>query len=319
MTYSCTTFGDLKVPYFEIHEDVGTPYKEEEVTILPKDKSKIGMFEIPDLKVRSFKDDLVKSKREEAEAKGRIFFDGPQTRLIEYDIDELSHKVNLLLDGTSYFTFNATNKSLDNPEVRRMLEERGSSYYNLDDGLANPIGVNLNVISEPDNSIIITKRSEKLSMYPSLKGTPAGFFEPIKHNYNLFNAARAEAKEEAGIPVDEIKMIGLGRAGDDRHIEVLMTAKTPYNKEKILAAPKSAKWEHQKMELVPFEPKEVMKHLTETIKEEPQGVPKNTGVWIPGKSPAWCPGQWEVVKDQLINEFGFDEVWQAYEDTRHKQ
>jgi len=342
MNYSCTIFGDLRVPYFELHGNVKRPYSGKEIICKPIFlKGEEESFEIPDFEVKSFKDRLVEAKRKEAESQGRTLFDGPMVRLKDYSVDDELHLLNLELQRTSFFTFTATNKSIDNPEVRRMVDERGPSYTNLNDGLANPIGVNVVLISEPDNAIVITKRSEKLAQYPGLYGVPAGFMNPDKDRLHFkeqdspvkdselgsvaypekfFYAptitGEREVKEEMGVPIIESSAIELGRAGDDKHLEFSMVAKTPYTKEKILSAPKTSKWETQQINIVPFEPKEVMKYLVETVKEEPKGVPKGTGVWIPGKSPAWVPAQWEAVKAHLISEFDFDEVWNAYEETR---
>jgi len=346
MNYQGTVFGDLLVPYFELHENLENPYTQDDVVCRPsfwKDGASEKVFEIPDLEVRKLKDRLVEQKKEDAKLNKRVFFDGSLVRLKEYSLNDEIHKLYLELQRTSFFTFSATNKSLDNPEVRRMINERGASYTNLDDGLANPIGVNIVLISKPDNAIILTKRSGKLSQYPELYGIPAGFmsaekdrkyfkeqdapvtgseFGPITYTekfvYNPFLTAKREVTEEAAnnITIDSIKMMGNGKAVDDRHNEFQMIAETPSTVEKILSAPKSSKWETEKLFGVPFNPKNAMEYLTKTIKEEPKGVPKGTGAWVPGKSPEWVPAHWKAVHSALIQKFGFDEVWNAYEETR---
>ena len=306
MAYPGEVFGDLKIPYVELHEDVGKPYSEKEV------KVKItGMFEIPYPKVRKFKEELVEKKRKEAEEKGRSFFDGSMVRLSGYNVDDTNHKLFLEGERTSYFTFAATNKSIDKEMVREMMKLRGDSYLNLNDGLANPIGVNVGLVSEPDNMMIITKRSEKLGQYPDLHGIAAGFMNPDKDR-SPFDTARREVKEEMGVDIKDLKMFGIGRAGDDRHIEAQMYATTDYTTEEIQSAPKSGKWEHTEIHYVDFTPKDVMSYLTRTISEEPAGVPPGTGVWMPGESPKWVPAQWKVVLDILTREYGFDKVWEEY-------
>ncbi|MCD6477692.1 MAG: NUDIX domain-containing protein [Candidatus Aenigmarchaeota archaeon] len=305
--YKGEVFGDLKIPFVVLHEDAKKPYSEDEV----ETNLSSSIFEIPDSIVRNFKEEVVEKKRKEAEEKGKAFFDGPMTRLEDYTVDDTDHKLYLYLERTSYFTFAATNKSIDKEMVREMMKLRGDSYLNLNDGLANPIGVNVGVVSESDNVIIITRRSEKLSQYPGLYGIPAGFMNPDKDK-TPFDTARREVEEEMGIDVNDLKMIGIGRAGDDRHVEALMSAITDYTTEEIEAAPKSGKWEHVEINYVDFTPKDVMNHLTKTISEEPAGVPPGTGVWIPGKSPSWVPAQWRSVMDILINEYGFKDVWEEY-------
>jgi hypothetical protein len=314
LDYRGTVFGDLLVPYFELHENLKEPYKEKDVVITKTPTH----FEIPDLKVRSFKEKLAEAKKLDAEKNGRKYFDNPATRLVNYSVDDDNHKLCLELQETTYSTFSATNKSVDNVEVKRMIEERGASYDNLDDGLANAIGVNVNLFSIPDNSIVIMERSMNSDQYPGLFGIPAGFFNPVKHNYNPFNTGRMEVEEEVGVPVEELLMFGLGRALDDRHTEILMTAKTPYTKEQILSAPKTSRWEGKiKPEnIMSFEPEKIMKLLTKTIHEEPKGIPRDTGAWVVDRSPSWVGAHWKAISDQLIYEFGFDEVWNAYEETR---
>lgn len=312
--YEGTIFGDLRIPYFELHEDLKNPYSEKDVIIeTPK-----TAFEIPDPVVRSFKDRLAEQKAKDAALNGRKYFDNPAARLVGYSVDDDNHKLHLNIQDTMYSAFSATNKSIDNPEVARMVSERGKSFENLNDGLANAIGVNVNLFSVPDNSMVIIERSQALDQYPGMLGIPAGFFNPKKHNYTPFNVAKAEVEEEVGVPVEDVKMFGLGRACDDRHSEFLMTAKTPYSKEKILSAPKTGKWEGKirPENIIPFEPKNIMKLLTKTVSGEPKGVPKDTGYWIAGKSPSWVPAHWKAVQAELINQFGFDEVWNAYDETR---
>lgn len=312
--YAGTIFGDLKIPCFELHENLVQPYKESDIII---EKSS-APFEIPDPIVRSYKDRLAEERAKDAALHGRKYFDNPAARLVSYSVDDDKHQLHLNLQDAMYSDFSATNKSIDNPLVKTMVSQRGSDMENLNDGLANAIGVNVNLLSEPDNSIVIIERSPALDQYPGLYGIPAGFFNPKKSDYNPFNIAKSEAHEEVGVPIEEINMFGLDRACDDRHIEVLMTAKTPYTKEKILSAPKSGKWEGKiKPEnIIDFEPKKIMKLLTKTVSEEPKGVPKGTNYWVPGQSPAWAPAHWKAVQAELINQFGFDEVWNAYEEAR---
>lgn len=312
--YHGQVFGDLLVPFYELHENIMAPYQEKEVIL----RKVPGEFEIPDARVRSLKDRILEMKKADAEKNKTTFFDSPAARLVGYSVNDDDHKVYIDVQDTTYFTNAATNKSLDNQEVKRMLEERGSSYENLEDGLANIIGVSVSVLSKPDNSLLIVERSQNVDQYPGLLGLPAGFFNPKKHNYNPFNTARMEVEEEVGIPIENLKMFGLGRALDDRHGEILMTAETPYTAEKIISAPKTAKWEGKitPSSIVPFEPEKLMKIMIRTIKEEPRGVPKGIGAWVVGKSPSWVPAAWEDVKSLMINKSRFDEVWNAYEETR---
>lgn len=309
--YSGIVFGELRVPCFQLYEDVSNPYSEEDVIF----KEMSGTFEIPDLKVRIFRDKMLERERENSAKKGEEFVDGVKARLVGYSINKDNHTMYLTLQKANFSSHLATNLSLTNPEVMRMVKERGDDYRNLDDGLSNITGTNIGLISTPDNSIVLTKRSEELRQYPGLFGIPAGFAIPPRDDFNLFNTVRRESQQEVGVPLDKIQMIGVVRSLDDRHPGGLFMATTSYTGEQILAAPKSGKWEHKDIIIVPFEPKKVMGLLTETIKEEPPGVPKGTGTWIPGKSPKWDPTHWEVTTAMLIKKYGFDEVWNAYQEV----
>ena len=174
MMSDLVVFGDLQVPYFEFLQDCKNFYSEKEVESRPTGRT----FQISDLRVRNFKDELVELKKKEAKEKGRSFHDGRMARLVDFNPDDTSHKLYMDVERTSYFTYSATNKSLDNKMVKEMMKKRGDSYSNLNDGLPNPIGVSSVVVSNPDNVVIIIKRSDKLSQYPGLFGIPGGFMDP---------------------------------------------------------------------------------------------------------------------------------------------
>lgn len=288
-------FDGLRVPYVEIHEDPENPYNESEVHT-----KMVGSFEIPDLKVRNFKEELVSSKEEEAKKNNKSFFDGSAMRLKKYTIDDSNHQVYLDLEKTSFFTYAATNKSTDKEPVKTMLKERGDSYQNLDDGLANPIGVNNVLLSRPDNSVVIMQRSPNLAVYPDCFGVPAGFFNSDKDGISLYRCSSREIKEESGVGISKSEMLGFGR-DEDRHFEFLMLTETEWPVEKIKAAPKSAKWESSQIYYIDFEPRPVMKYLTKTID---------------GKTVKWVPSQWNAVMKALVRKYGFDDVWDAYQNIK---
>ena len=133
MNYPCTVFGDLRIPYFEFHNDVERPYSSEEVICRPfilKDATE-DAFEIPDSTVKGSKDKLAETKRKEAENQRKVFFDGPMVQLKSYSVNDELHKLNMDLGRTSFFTYAATNKSVDNEEVKRMVNEVSKSIYQI--------------------------------------------------------------------------------------------------------------------------------------------------------------------------------------------
>ncbi len=311
INYPCTNFGPLRIPYYPCVEDPENPYRETDVEIIVNPEK----FRIPDERVREFMEKNVKEREKQAIKEGKAFFDGPMTRLYDYVVDDENHKLILYVQPTSYFTFAFTNKRLDEDIVWQMVEKRGKEYTNLDDGLANPIGNNILVITD-DGYVVLNKRSEKLSQYPGLYGIlPAGFTSPEKDRHNPFNTARREAQEELGVKIKNLFLIGLGRAGDDRHSETEFIAGTNYTINEVLSTPKSGRYEAQRIIPVEFNPRKLAYYLTRTVKDIPKGAVKRGNTWIPGKSPAWVPAQWKVTVDALIKEHGFDKVYREIENA----
>jgi len=227
---------------------------------------------------------------------------------------------------TSWFTYFATNKSLD----EKILEQEGRKVsvrqkyvknpLDLNDVLANPIGCSATVISEPDNNFMMVERSMKLSQYPGLYGDyAAGFMNPDKDlidgKPNPFKTLQREIQEEAGIAcsINDIKLFGIGRAMDDLHGEIWGELRTPLTVQEILSAPVKDKYENLRRFDVPFEPKEVLRYITKTIDQIPIGVPPESCVWIIGRSPKWVPAHAVNTIHSLEREYGHDKVIKALE------
>lgn len=310
--YPCVTFGELRIPYFPLFEDVERGYTEEEVKRHVNNK----VFTIPDEKVRKYHEKTIKMKEREARKMKKVFFDGPLVRLNDYKTD--FHEIELYLQRTSFFSFVSTNKSLDNDLVWKMVEKRGKEYTNLNDGLANPIGCNLLTLTS-DGYVIMNKRSNKISQYPELYGIlPAGFCDPERDEYNPFNTVKREGKEEIGVEIKEPKLLGFGRAGDDRHIEFLFFGETDYKSQEIKSTPKPGKYEMKELILSEFEPKKLAPYIVKTVNRAPKGAVERENVWVPGRSPTWVPAQVYGVILALIKEYGFDQTHRAINDVYHE-
>lgn len=316
VNYVCTTFGELLIPFYNLVEDPENPYRENEVRINPITEP----FRIPDDAVREFMDENIKAKEKKMKDEGKQFVNNPTARLKAFTaIDEDNHKLELSVQRSDFFTNEMTNKSLDNDIVWRMVEERGSQYSNLDDGLCNAIGNNILVRSIPDTAVFLNKRSENIAQYPGLYGVlPAGFTNPDKDNYIMFNTARREAIEELGIKnIENIQLLGIGRAGDDRHIEFNFLAETDYTVKEVLSTPKTARYESAEIIPVEFEPDKLAPYLARTVSDVPKGAVRRGGAWVPGKSPAAVPAQGKIVIDALVMEYGFDRTYKAIEKAFH--
>lgn len=316
--YLGTVFGELRIPchayvegFFDF-EDVECLY-DPSTLMLPAD-------------IDTFKTQLVEKKKNEAEARGAPFFDGQMVRLNDYgvkikDLKTEDQKLVLTLSRTSWFTYSSTNKSLD----EKILEEQGRKFsvrekyvtdsLNLSDVLANPIGCSATVISEPDHSLMMTERSMKLAQYPGLYGDyAAGFMNPDKDlvdgKPNPFKTLEREAKKEAGIDfsVNDLKLLGVGRAMDDLHGEIWGELRSSLTVQEILSLPVRDKYENLRRFSVPFEPKDVLKYVATTIDSTPIGVPPASGAWVIGKSPKWVPAHALNTIRSLEREYGHDKL-----------
>jgi len=131
----------------------------------------------------------------------------------------------LEIKPTSWLTYQTTNLSLDrevclsNGSRISIRKKYGINVENLDDFLANPIGVSAMLISEPDNATFLVKRSKMLDQYPGLYGVfAAGFMERERDSLagvpNPFKTIQREIKEEVGIDVElnDFKIFCIGRA-----------------------------------------------------------------------------------------------------------
>jgi len=316
--YLGTIFGELRIPCHVYtdgsfsYEDVECLYDPSEL-ILPSD-------------IAAFKDQLVDRKKKEAESRGAPFFDGPQVRLKDYGIkieDQRTeaHKLVLKFGKSTWFSYSTTNRSLDDKILEQedrkvsIREKYIRNPLDLNDVLANSTGCSATVISEPDHKLVMVERSMKLSQYPGLYGDAvAGFMHREKDlvdgKPNPFKTLQREAQEEAGITcsVNDLKLLGIGRAMDDLHGEIWGELRTPLTVQEIYSAPKKDKYEALRMFDIPFEPKEVLKYLIKTIDQIPVGVPSESNVWITSRSPKWVPAHAVNTIHSLEREYGHDKV-----------
>jgi|GEM_PF-1691007 len=279
--------------------------------------------------IRAYIKPMVEKRRKEAETRGAPFFDGQMVRLVDYGIkvedkDAEIEKDRLILKvaPTSFFTYSATNKSIDEKILTDQYEKPisirnkyGLNVLNLNDCLSNPIGVSSTVISEPDHKLVMVERSEKLAQYPSLYGDAgAGFMDwtrdVVAGAPSPFKTIQRELEEETGVKcsINDFKLFTVGRALDDLHGELFGEVRTNYTVQEILSAPKSKKYESLRMIDVPFVPKEVLKYVTATIDKIPTGVPTESGAWVIGQSPKWVPAHAVNTVQSLVREYGQEKV-----------
>jgi len=217
---------------------------------------------------------------------------------------------NAVLQPTSFTAHAATNKLIETPfrelDGKTIKEKYGLENPRcLDNVLANPIGVNA-AFRTTDGYLIVVERSDKLAQYPGLWGVPAGFMNPDKDKTPFDTASRDASIEEVGRKMAEARLLELGRALDDWHVEIIMEGIIDGTSSQVKSAPKSGEWEAKGRYLVPFDPRSCAAYLAKMIEKIPPSVPESA--WITGKSPKWVPAHWRTVYLALARIHGQDEV-----------
>ncbi len=182
-------------------------------------------FQLPE-RINAYKNRVMKRREAEAEKAGRVLFDGKLVRLVDYFPNENDGILKLTIQPTSFFAHSLSNKALedcmDELDGRSPIEFYKLNPKEMDSILANPIGVNSALVTS-DNHVIIVDRSTKLSQYPGLFGIPAGFMKP--EDKTPHGTGYREVREEVGNFDVDMKLVELGRALDDFHIEINMTGR----------------------------------------------------------------------------------------------
>jgi len=285
--YAGTTIGPLKIPYFPLVDLHKNPLDKDHLHI-----TKVaGKYTIPDDKANAFAEDMI----EKLNAK-KGSFDGPTLKLVDYSLGP--DGLTLDVQPSSFFKHKSTNLSLDKDVIWNMVEERNPDYSNLDDGLSNAIGTGVVAITK-DNKIVIFERKHDIDQYPGLYGTPSGFVNPLDDDYNPFNTQRRILKKQMGIEEEYIKkpeLIGVGRAGDDRHIELSFYAQINKTFEELQIPDKT---KHENIIPLEFTPEAVAEYLAETVESVPRDAVKRGDMWIDGKTPKWVPAQADAINKAL--------------------
>ncbi|MBI2672663.1 hypothetical protein HYX19_00210 [Candidatus Woesearchaeota archaeon] len=328
----------MEVPYVRLMES-NEGLKSSDIAILFRDR----IHELPD-NLAGYKEKVVSEKEEAAKKAGKSFFDGQLVRLDTLEF--LEGKLELTLSGTSFFRFSCSNHALGirfgDRNVRETYVDE-TLLEELTDQLANPIGVELGLITS-DNKVPIMLRSTNLSQYPGLYGVPAGFMDRVKDRarvemihdkYGKFlmpdsvspfiTMAREFAEEILGqaknddslyniafeSAIRNMKLLGIGRAYDDLHLEFIMTSKTDAPSDYLIENSKFApdKFEYQgKPIMVDFNPRALAQYLVKRVSVRPKGTPDIANIWIDNSSPQWVPAHWMTIYYMLAKEFGKDEV-----------
>lgn len=221
-------------------------------------------LELPE-ELKSHRESWVKKKSEEAKEQGIRFYNSSMVKLA--GLEQESRKLRMKGKLTDYHTFKATNCSLEErlADGRTMREKYVSDPNGWDDVLADPVGVSVLVISEPDKKMVYVKRSKKVGMFREVyHDLAAGGMDPDKDKIegkpHPFLTAKRETKEETGIEFEpeEYRLLGVGRDKLYMHAEVLGELRTDMTVKEILEAPKEDAFELDSIFEVEFTPEKTV-------------------------------------------------------------
>jgi len=218
----------------------------------------------------------------------------------------------LRFQRTNYFDFVATNLSLDRPlcgdgsiTLRTRYITDTSRFEETP--LANTLSVMVLLVSEPDDAVLLARRSRSVAVDQNRLQVSAGgaMRLAVDHDEHLvpspFVTAQRELAEEFGVrlPLDAVRFLGLGADTRTGEPELLGLAATPLAVSQLRRAFREARLGNEELtqvEVVPFSIEALVPLLADQ---------------------SWCPGDWACCYLALLHRFGPVEVgrhlaWQSY-------
>lgn len=205
-------------------------------------------------------------------------------------------RLTLSFSRTDFFTFLATNRSLDNKiipveyalgttDYQTIREAYVNFPYKLEESfLANTLGAIIVVISRnlyqrPKDQVIIRFRGEKVALYQNCYQVSASGFMSLAHRDsndlpNPFVTAVVEANEEIAdrlqLEPADYRLIGIAVNWKDMDLNAYGYAETGQSTRGLLGDFRRDAYEGT-VEAIPFEPKSVLQHIAQN-KWEPVSV-----------------------------------------------
>jgi hypothetical protein len=269
---------------------------------------------------------------------GKSWTDNPIPRLSGYtQVGETEENMRgelvLHFQLTTFFTFLATNRSLDHAVIpgagtierftrNQTIREAYVNFpYEIEKSvLANPLSANIVVLSsnlnqDPNDQVLIRKRSEKVALYRNCYQTAAAGFVALAHKDefkqpNPFVTAVEEVCEEIAdrlrLSPSEFKLIGLSVNWEDLDLNMYGYVETGISVADLISDFRRDAYEGW-IEAIPFTPKEVLSHIVQNR-------------WEPVSAFAMCAA--------LLAKFGQEEVeaearklpakpWHTFLEIRH--
>lgn len=263
------------------------------------------------------KETIVNNAIKQARTQGAVLFNGQHYGLYDYRIDITDavteeRRLILSLKPTTYYDHIASNLIVDEP----VLRASGKSctprfFYNINPGnfrespLANQLGVNIAIITRPDNSLLYALRGEKTFTFSAgfVTGINAamtrGMDEDMRGNPDLISTILREAKEELGLEVarDNVEILAFIqelRFLQPMFVGCLFVDESAETIMKIAAVRARDRFEYKGLLAMPFEPAAVAKHITTHYQQ-------------------WVPQCAVATLYTLIRVFGYEETRRAFE------
>ena len=223
-------------------------------------------------------------KRRRSEAKGAAFESRHMVRLDDYEFgltDPYDEPYPLILHVglTDYNEMMVTNRSLNTqlPKSRLLLREiyakdpldfRGS-------GLANPLAVNLSLVTTKDWKIYVARRGQKVATNPAGLGPAvSGTANPLdfegRGKYSPFLTAQRESYEEVTRPYEpefsEVVFFGLARTLEFYFPFLFGELRLDLSEEDLRSSTPQDNWDVSGLISIPFEIQEVVSFMKKTYR-----------------------------------------------------
>jgi hypothetical protein len=226
---------------------------------------------------------LLEKRRAEAEERRAAFDQRDIVRLDDYEIElsdpyEAPWPLVLHVSLTDYYTRAVTNHSLDEtlPDGQLMRRRYGGDPADLADSrLANPLGVNLSVVTS-DNWVCIAERGEKVATNPggyapAVSGTGNLDDFEATYSYSPFLTARRQAYHEAtGLympKLEDITFFGLARTLTYYDPFLFGEIRVPLAWDELRSMPRRDSWDAEFLVAVPLEVDHVVQLMWEVYRQ----------------------------------------------------
>ena len=210
---------------------------------------------LKDPQIEGFIDRIWDEATELATREGRKLENMGKYRLADFSLSK-SGALQIMVGQTNYKEFWGTNKSLEPFSLLECFVNRSDRYW-LEDYLANPISVNITLLTN-DNKIIVGRRTSHVAEHPGYYHVPGGHIETAEMDCCPFEAVQQEVFEELGIThLSELYCFGLVRPVETWKPELVFGASVNLSSSGVSPANN----EHLEFEFIEFGKSEVREFI----------------------------------------------------------